>query len=417
MSDDAFFGLSGYHLLLAGTGTAVILAYWLPRFVSNREPAASVLLIAFGLVVFTFIPGIPTVPDPRTDPFIWEIVSEIAVIVALFGTGLRLDEVANWSRWKPTVRLLAIAMPLTIFATAALGVFLGGMTVAGAILLGAVLAPTDPVLAGDVQVGAPQEGGEHPVRFTLTTEAALNDGLAFPFVYLGLLIAAEGFAPTDLLFEWFARDVLYKIAVGTAAGWALGWIFAQIVFVVPRGARLADTSSGVVALASVFAIYGLTELVEGYGFIAVAVAGMAFRRVEKEHEFHRALHSFTEAIEHSLTAALLVMLGAVIPVLFTDLGWAEVGIALALLLVIRPVAGRLSLWGVGMQTRGRNVVAFYGVRGIGSIYYLGYAASHIEFVNEPQIWAMAAFAILASTIIHGLTAGIAMDRATRSAVD
>ena len=417
MSDDAFFGLSGYHLLLAGTGTAVIFAYWLPRFVSNREPAASVLLIAFGLVVFTFIPGIPTVPDPRTDPFIWEIVSEIAVIVALFGTGLRLDEVANWSRWKPTIRLLAIAMPLTIFATAALGVFVGGMTVAGAILLGAVLAPTDPVLAGDVQVGAPQEGGEHPVRFTLTTEAALNDGLAFPFVYLGLLIAAEGFAPTDLLFEWFARDVVYKIAVGTAAGWALGWVFAQIVFVVPRGAKLADTGSGVVALASVFAIYGLTELVEGYGFIAVAVAGMAFRRVEKEHEFHRALHSFTEAIEHSLTAALLVMLGAVIPILFLDLGWAEVGIALALLLVIRPVAGRLSLWGVGMQTRGRNVVAFYGVRGIGSIYYLGYAASHIEFVNEPQIWAMVAFAILASTIIHGLTAGIAMDRATRGAVD
>ncbi len=413
MADDAFFGLSGYHMLLAGSGTAVILAYWLPRFVSNREPAASGLLIAFGLVVFTFVPGVPTVPDPRTDPFIWEIVSEIAVIVALFGTGLRLDEVTNWARWKPTIRLLVIAMPLTIFATAALGVVIGGMTVAGAIMLGAVLAPTDPVLAGDVQVGAPQEGGEHPVRFTLTTEAALNDGLAFPFVYLGLLIAAEGFAPTDLLFEWFARDVVYKIAVGAAAGWALGWLFAQIVFVVPRGARLADTGSGVVALASVFAIYGLTELVEGYGFIAVAVAGMAFRRVEKEHAFHRALHSFTEAIEHSLTAALLVMLGAVIPLLFTDLGWSEVGIALALLLLIRPVAGWLSLSGTGMQARGRKVVAFYGVRGIGSIYYLGYAASHIEFVNEPQLWAMVAFAILVSTIIHGLTAGIAMDRATR----
>ena len=413
MSDDAFFGLSSYHALLAAGGLLVILAYWLPRFLSSREPAASALLILFGMGAFALVPGIPAVPDPRTEPGIWEIVSELAVIVALFGTGLRIDDAASWRRWSPTVRLLAVAMPLTILATAVMGVTLGGMTVAGAILLGAVLAPTDPVLAGDVQVGPPQEGNEHPVRFTLTAEAALNDGLAFPFVYLGLLVAMEGFSLGPSLTEWLARDVVYRIAVGAGMGWGLGWALGQVIFVMPRGSVLAETGSGVVAVASVLAVYGITELVEGYGFIAVAVAGLTVRRIEADHHFHRSLHDFIEAIEHSLTAVLLVMLGAVIPLLFEDLGWVQVAIPAALLLLIRPIAGWLSLLGTPLTPRGRNVVAFYGVRGIGSIYYLGYAATHIEFVDEPSLWAMVAFAILASTVVHGITAGIAMDRSTR----
>ena len=202
MNDDPFFGLYPLHVLMAAMGVAAILAYWLPRFVSRREPAASGILIILGALAFSFLPGIPTVPDPRTEPGIWEITSELAVIIALFGTGLRIDDISSWRRWSPTVRLLAVAMPLTILAVAALGVWLAGMTLAGAILLGAVLAPTDPVLAGDVQVGPPLEGGEHPVRFTLTTEAALNDGLAFPFVYLGLIVAAQGFAPGEWGLTW-----------------------------------------------------------------------------------------------------------------------------------------------------------------------------------------------------------------------
>ena len=106
------------------------------------------------------------------------------------------------------MRLLVIAMPLTVAAIALLGWALAGLTVAGAVMLGAVLSPTDPVLAGDVQVGPPLEGREHPVRFTLTAEAGLNDGLAFPFVYLGLIIAAQGTNPWEWLVDWLLRDVL-----------------------------------------------------------------------------------------------------------------------------------------------------------------------------------------------------------------
>ena len=142
-------------------------------------------------------------------------------------------------------------------------------------LLAAVLAPTDPVLAADVQIAPPQEGKEHPVRFALTTEATLNDGLAFPFVYLGLLIVAQGLTPGEWGLQWLSEDVIWRITVGALMGWAGGWLLGQILFNLPKETRLADTGSGVIAIAGVFLCYGSTELVEGYGFIAVAAMGLS----------------------------------------------------------------------------------------------------------------------------------------------
>ena len=413
MDDDPFFGLYGYHLALAAAGGAIILAYWLPRWVSRREPAASGLLILFGMAAFALVPGLPVVPDPRTDPHTWEVVAELTVIIALFGTGLRIDDLSSLTRWGPTIRLLVLAMPLTILAVAVLGYAVAGMTVAGAILLGAVMAPTDPVLAGDVQVGPPLEGGEHPVRFALTTEAALNDGLAFPFVYLGLVVAAQGLAVGEWGAAWLLQDVVWRIAVGTVMGAAGGWALGRVLFVYPRGATLADTASGIVALAGVLLCYGTTELVEGYGFIAVAVMGLVLRRVEARHAFHRRLHDFTESVEHALTAILLVALGAVLPTLLGGLTAAGAIIALALILVVRPVGGWLSLAGSRLRGRDRWVVAAYGVRGVGSIYYLAYAAGQIEFWDEARLWALVGFAILLSTLLHGFTAGIVMEGLSR----
>ena len=415
-SHEPFFGLSPYHIAMALIGASIILAFWLPRFISGREPAASALLILAGMGAIALVPGMPEAIDPRSAPKIWEYASELAVIVALFGTGLRIDNLTSYRRWRPTVRLLLIAMPLTILAVAVLGFWLAGMTLGGAILLGAVLAPTDPVLAGDVQVGAPTEGGEHPVRFALTTEAGLNDGLAFPFVYLGLIVAAEGFTPADLAVEWFARDVVYRIAVGAISGAAIGWLLGKILFSIPMRNPLAKTASGVLALAGVLLAYGASELLEGYGFIAAFVSGLALRRAEAGHEFHTRLHSFSEAIEHALTAILLLLIGGALPLLWHELDWRYVTVALALIFLIRPLAGWISLSGTDLLGRERLVVAAYGVRGIGSIYYLGYATSHLSFVNEGQLWATIALTILISTVVHGLTAGAAVRRVTNEDV-
>jgi NhaP-type Na+/H+ or K+/H+ antiporter len=406
------FEFSAYHIVLLGAGAAIILAYWLPRFISGREPAASALLIGLGLIGFGWIPDLPQAVSPITRPKPWEIVSELCVIAGLFGVGLRIDRLMDRVTWAPTVRLLTVAMPVTILAVALCGWWLAGMTLAGALLLGAVLAPTDPVLAGDVQVGRPTEGGEHPVRFTLTTEAGLNDGLAFPFVHLGAAIAAAGVLTPELLGEWVVRDLLYRAVVGGVVGAGTGWLLGKILFEWPRENALAKTEAGVIALAGVFVAYGAAELLEGYGFVAAFVAGLTLRRMESEHEFHGRLHDFVESIEHALTAVLLIALGAALPALVPALNWAGAAIGAALLLLIRPLAGWFSLAGTHLKGRERLVAAVYGVRGVGSIYYLSYAGSHLDLVNEAELWATVAFAIFASTILLGFTAGVALEKAT-----
>jgi NhaP-type Na+/H+ or K+/H+ antiporter len=411
------YEISLYHLLLVAFGTVIILAYWLPRFVSGREPAASALLIVLGFLAFGWIPNMPDAIDPISLPKPWEMISELCVVAGLFGVGLRIDRLSSRRLWMPTIRLLVIAMPLCILAVAILGWAYAEMTVAGALLLAAVLAPTDPVLAGDVQVGAPLEGGEHPVRFSLTTEAGLNDGLAFPFVYLALAVAAAGGFSTEVVTHWLGLDVAYRIAVGTASGAALGWLLGKLLFSWPGKNPLANTESGVIALAGVLAVYGLTELVEGYGFIAAFVSGLILRRQESEHRFHSQLHNFAQAIEHALTAVLLIALGAALPALLPSLTWTGAVIGAALIFVIRPLSGWLSLVGTMERHRERAVVAFYGVRGIGSIYYLAYAGSHAELTNEAELWAVVAFTILLSTVVHGFTAGIAVERATEDEED
>lgn len=409
------FGFEPYHILLVAIGAAIVLSYWLPRFFSGREPAASVLLVLTGLIAFQFVPGMPGAIDPIAQPRLWELGAELCVIIGLFGTGLRIDRIGARKLWLPTARLLLIAMPLTIAALAILGWAAAGMTLAGGLLLGAVLAPTDPVLAGDVQVGPPHEGGEHPVRYALTTEAGLNDGLAFPFVHLGIMLATAGALTFELAAEWTLRDLLYRVAVGALGGWVSGKLLGFVLFDWPRQNPLSRTQSGVIAFAGVLIAYGLTEVIEGYGFIAAFVAGVTLRRVEEHDEFHKRLHDFSESLEHTLTALLLVALGAALPVLWPWLDWQHALIGLGLVFIIRPVAGYASLLGTSLGGRERLVTAFYGVRGIGSIYYLAYAGHHVELVNEETLWATVAFTIVLSTLVHGVTAGIAVERVTGEA--
>lgn len=385
------------------------MAYLLPRIIFKGAASSSAALMILGLVIFNVIPGMPVVPDPTTSPVLWEVISEIVVIVVLFATGLRLDNISDWRRWAPTVRLLLITMPLTVAAIAMLGWGLAGMTVAGAVMLGAVLSPTDPVLAGDVQVGPPLEGREHPVRFTLTAEAGLNDGLAFPFVYLGLIIAAQGNDPSDWLADWLLRDVLYRIIVGAAIGALTGWLLGRSLFSAWGRAAIEKSGPGVLALGAVLLSYGVVELAEGYGFIGAFTAGLMCRRVQEKHHFHKRLHAFSEAVEHVLTAILLLLLGGILPALWPVLDWRHSLIGFGLLLVIRPLIGWLSLLGSGMTSGDRLIVGFFGVRGIGSIYYVGYATGHMELVNEDQLWALVAYTIFASALLHG-TSSFLVDR-------
>lgn len=405
------FELSSYHIVLTVIGGSILIAHWLPRWVSGREPAASALLIAAGYLSFAFVPGVPSEFDPVRTPNLWLLVSEMCLIIGLFGVGIRIDRLRVWKNWRPTTWLLAGAMPLTIAGVAFAG-WLAGMSLAVALLLGAVLAPTDPVLASDVQVGPPLEGGEHPVRFTLTTEAGLNDGLAFPFLYLALMLGTASVWSAELIGEWLWRDIGYRLAVGLVCGVGLGWLVSRLLFVWPAKNALSKTESGLVALAGVLIVYGVTELLEGYGFIAVFVAGLTLRRSEATHDYHTKLHDFVESIERSITALLLFGLGAVSPSLLSALDWTGVAIGLSLIFIIRPLAALASLAWIPMAARQRAVISFYGIRGIGSIYYLAFAATHVDLPDQARLWAIVVFTIAVSTVVHGFTAGFAVERAT-----
>ena len=409
--DKPLFEFAPYHILLFGCGLVIVVAYWLPRFFSGREPAASGLLILGGMAVLVVMPGVPEALTPLDRPLLWEFASELAVIIALFGTGMRIDKIRGAGLWSPTVRMLAIAMPLCILAVTFLGIG-AGLTLAAAVLLAAVLAPTDPVLAADVQVGPPLEGGEHPVRFALTTEAGLNDGLAFPFVYLAIFLVGAAGGVGDWFGEWFGFYVVYKILVGTLGGVAAGWVLGKVLFALPRDNPLAVTGSGVIALAGVLLTYGFTELIEGYGFIAAFAMGLVLRRAEADHEYHVRLHGFSEALEHAVTAIVLVLLGGVIPALLPYLDWSHALLGIALVFVVRPLSGMLALVGTSLSLKQRGVVAFYGVRGIGSIYYLAYAGGQLNLADEGELWATVVFTILLSTLVHGFSAGSVVWAAT-----
>lgn len=404
------FEFNSYHVLLVALGASVVNSYWFPRFIRGWEPAASALLIASGIISYTFIPSMPEILDPLENGAFWEMTSEFAVIVALFGAGIRIDSRFTRRLMAPTIRLLLIAMPLTILTVGFAGFYVAGLSIAGAILLGAALSPTDPVLAGDLQVGPPQRGNEHPVRLTLTTEAGLNDGLAFPFVYLAIIVAAQGFAPSAWGLEWVLRDVLYRIMIGTAGGFITGWVLSRVVFALPPGNPIAKSGTGLIAFAAVILCYGSTELVEGYGFIAVFVAGLTIRRYEPDHVYHRKLHEFIEPLEYALTATMLFLLGGVLLDLLPSLDWRHLIVALLLLFIFRPVAAWLSLAGTDIRGLARHDVAFFGVRGVGSIYYVAYALNQVEFESANVLWAMMGLVIAISTVVHGLTAGFVVKR-------
>ncbi|GAB3803599.1 cation:proton antiporter domain-containing protein [Micromonospora zhanjiangensis] len=333
------FGLVGVGALLAGV---------LPRVLEHRPLSMPIAFLGLGMLVFLLPTGLP-VPDPLRYSTIATHLTEIGVIVALMGAGLKIDRPFGRRRWSSTWRMLAVAMPLCIAAVAVLGWWWAGLVPAAALLLGAALAPTDPVLAADVQVGEPTdvEDSEDEVRFALTSEAGLNDGLAFPFVYAAIAIAAAGLAPSGWLAHWLTLDVAYRLAAGVAGGLLIGWLLGKLFFRAPTQAlRLSRHAEGFLAIAATFLAYGLVEMIHGYGFLAVFVAARAIRSAERSHEFHQVLHDFAEQTERLLTVLLLLLFGgAVVGGLLAPLTWPAAVVGLALVFVIRPLAGWLALRG------------------------------------------------------------------------
>lgn len=353
-----------YNWILLGLGIAFLAATVLPRVLKGTPVSLPMVYRASGLLLGLFW-GSSFGTDPVAHGIVTEHLTEMAVIISLMSAGLKLDRPIGLRRWASTWRLLVVTMPLCIAALALGGYFWLGSSLAAALLLGAVLAPTDPVLASSVQVGPPNEGDEDEARFALTSEAGLNDGLAFPFVNLAVVIAASGFAVSGLT-DWLLVDVLWKIGSGIVVGALIGRVVALLVF---RFVKHSAVTDGFVAVALTLLAYGATELLHGYGFIAVFIAALTFRHYERNHEHHKELHDLSEQVERLLMATILILFGAAISNgLFSALTLPGIAVGLLFVLVVRPAAALLALWGKPTPQRFKNVIAVYGIRGIGTFY-------------------------------------------------
>lgn len=360
-------------------------------------------------LLLSLLSGRFSVPDPLENSEIAERLAEVGVIVALMGAGLKLNRRPSWSSWSNTWRLLAITMPLSIAATAFLGYWILGLAPAAAVLLGAALAPTDPVLAGDVQVEGPlidEEEDDSEVRFSLTSEAGLNDGLAFPFTNAAIAMTVAGAAPDAWLAEWLLVDVVFRIAVGAVAGWAIGRLLAAALFRWPASSHLAETSEGVVVLAATLITYSATQLLGGYGFLAVFISAVVIRDSERSHEYHEVLHSFSDQAERLLSALILLAVGVAVGAgALANLGARDALVVALLILVVRPAAGLLGLAGATTPGAEKVAIAFFGIRGVGSIYYLAHGVNEVDFGSDAtRLWSIIGATILASIFLHGVAA-------------
>jgi NhaP-type Na+/H+ or K+/H+ antiporter len=402
--------LDPYVLVLYLGGLALLGSAVLPRLLADAPLAYPPLYVGAAWAVVAVVPQL-TAPDPLEGLELVEHLTELGVIVSLMGAGLRIDRPFGWRAWSTTWRLLAITMPLSIGLSALLGWWALGFAPATALLLGAVLAPTDPVLASDVQVAPPRKSERrHEVRFGLTSEAGFNDALAFPFTNAAIALAAAG-GGLGWVGGWLAVDVAYKLVVGLVGGLVIGRLFAILAFRGEEASKLANHREGFVALSATLVAYAGTELVGGYGFLAVFVAACVMRGSEEDHEYHEVLHDFAEQTERLAAVAILLGFGAALSGGLLDaLTPPAVGVALALVLLVRPLTGYVALLGTDLRPAQRAATAFFGIRGIGSMYYLAHALAEQEFPQAEELVALCALVIMISLVLHGVTASPAMRR-------
>ncbi len=388
-------------------GLALLGLTWLPDLRGARFINVPLLYFLLAMLLFSQPLGLPLL-DPVGNPthtLITEYLTEIIVIISLAGAGLAIDRTFRFRTWQATFRLLGISMPLSIAGAALLGQWIFGLPLADAVLLGACLAPTDPVMAHSVQVGPPNKGGEDPVRFSLTTEAGLNDGLAFPFVYLALRLSEYGGVGSWLI-DWAAYDLAYRVAMGVAVGIGVGWLLGNYAFRVSDETTGEETQEGLFVTAAIFLAYGLAEMVHGYGFLAVFAAAVAGRQnVNKNHHYHRKPHQFATQLERIFAGLLLLALGGFVAKSDLNLlSWRNLLFAMLFMLGVRLLSGVLSLRGLKIPRTERWAIAFLGIRGFGSFYYLAYAQNNGSFENMGLLWSIVTLTVLASLLIHGNTA-------------
>jgi sodium/hydrogen antiporter len=402
-----FEPVGAFPVLLVFLGFVLLAAARALTVEEESHFSASVVYLALGLAAAGVIHalGIRWI-DPFEDAHLIEHLTEFALVVALFASGLTINRPLRWRQWRAVVGLLGLVLPLTIAAGVLYGVGAMGLSLGAAVALGAILAPTDPVLAGTVGLGSPGDSREESdARFNLTAEAALNDGLVSPFVLLAVLILDRG--GSGWLGEWAAADLIYGSALAFVLGALGGYVFGSFIkWLQPRHV-LAPEFDGFLVIGAVLVVYGLADALDAYGLVAVFVAGVYFRRYETGHEYNVRLHRAATIAKHFAELGVMVLLETLVTgAAFGAPGLAGWLIAPFLILVVRPLGVLLLLTRSTMNPRERIFLAWFGVKGIASLYYISFVIGQGVLTGKDQtrlFWTVA-FAVMLSILVHGIGA-------------
>jgi NhaP-type Na+/H+ or K+/H+ antiporter len=340
----------------------------------------------------------------RPDAEFLERLTELVVIISVFSCGLKMNRPLKLWAWQTTARLIGFLMPISIVAIAAIGHWLIGLNWGAAVLLGAILAPTDPVLASEVQLASVKDKDE--LRFGLTSEGGLNDALAFPFVYFGIYWLKDG-NWENWFKQWVAVDLLWAIASGIVMGIVVAKVVVWIDQKVQRFREVDRLMEDFVALSTILLTYSLTELVNGYGFLAVFVAGVVVQASYYHNQEKRCAQlEFTERVEKLLEVGTILILGSLLLVNpMIEYGGRALLVTGLLLFVIRPVGVWLSMLGSRIPAPTLCLFGWFGIRGVGSLYYLTYAfGKGLKGETGELIAWITYITIIISVILHGISA-------------
>jgi NhaP-type Na+/H+ or K+/H+ antiporter len=365
---------------------------------------AAIYLLA-GHLLGPEVAGFIDLDLPR-DAALLERLCEAAVLLSLFAVGLRLRAPLIDPIWRAPVVMATLTMVLTVAILWAAGLALG-LALGPALLLAAALAPTDPVLASDVQVD--HERDRDRLRFSLSAEAGLNDGTAAPVVMLALgLMGLHDLGEAG--WRWWTLDLLWPALAGLAVGWGLGFAFSRLVVWLRRERDQAQGMESFLALGLISLTYGVSLLLHAYGFLAVFAAGLAMRQVERREPqgdpagyMTRAVLDFTLDTEKLAELVVMIVVGTLLTrEAFTP---TSIGVALVVFCVARPLAVAATTWRVQLSRPQRRLAAWFGVRGVGSMYYLAFAASHgAEGLPLGPVADAVLVTITLSVLLHGSSA-------------
>ncbi len=392
-----------------------------PARLKSLPITSAIIYLAVGLIVG------PTVLNvfhfnPLKESALLEVLTEVAVLISLFSAGVKMPAPISFQRWRTPVLLATVSMAATVAMVAAFAYYLLDLPLGACIILGAIVAPTDPVLATDVQIRHP--GDQDELRFTLTCEAGMNDGSAFPFVMLGMgLLGLHEVGETGL--RWFLLDVVWATVAGIAVGVAGGYLLARLVWKIRGPQQKRELLDDFLGLGLIGTVYGLSVLIDAWGFLAVFFAAVALHQtelklaglvsaqpgeppittagtapVEPPPLVSEGSLVFKEHLERLSEVVLILLVGGM---LFIDSwSWPAVAFALFLFVVARPLSVLLGTAGSGASWRMRGLTGWFGVRGIGSLYYLMYVIQHgLPEALALQLIQVTLVVITLSVLMHG----------------